>query len=217
MGHNQQGMAPGGNKVLYRERHEVCGNSPHLMPHTKWVFWDYGKGGKESAQESYWRYRAYPFWALHLSAWSHKLGESTTNWKGAKWPRWCCTFTVNSHYSGHLWDHNLLSVIARVHNSRVQENFYFKPYLQKGSHVCSFSLTPVPFSDPLLQTLWTILCSRLYSHRPGRYHKLFLYSKKGITRWRIITALFRCFLLYLKYVKESLSISSHSLWKPRNA
>ena len=53
--------------------------------------------------------------------------------------------------------------------------------------------------------------SRLYSHRPGRYQKLFLYSKKGSKRWQIITALFRCFLLHLKYVKESLSISSHSL------
>ena len=57
--------------------------------------------------------------------------------------------TVNSRYSGHPRDHDLVSVIARVRNSGVRENFYFKPYLQKGSHVCSFSLTPVSFPDPL--------------------------------------------------------------------
>ena len=41
------------------------------------------------------------------------------------------------------------SVIARVRKSGVGKMFYFKPYLQKESHVGSFSLTPVPFSDPL--------------------------------------------------------------------
>ena len=40
--------------------------------------------------------------------------------------------TVNSPYSGHPRDRNLVSVIARVRNSGMQENFYFKPYLQKG-------------------------------------------------------------------------------------
>ena len=40
--------------------------------------------------------------------------------------------TVNSRYSGHPRDRDLVSVKARVRNSRVRENFYFKPYLQKG-------------------------------------------------------------------------------------
>ena len=40
--------------------------------------------------------------------------------------------TVNSRYSGHPRDRDLVSVIARVRNSGVRENFYFKPYLQKG-------------------------------------------------------------------------------------
>ena len=55
--------------------------------------------------------------------------------------------TVNSRYSGHPRDCDLVSLIARVRNSGVRENFYFKPY----SHRCYFSLTPVPFSDPLSQ------------------------------------------------------------------
>ena len=42
------------------------------------------------------------------------------------------SFTVNSRYSGHPRDRDLVSVIARVRNSGVRENFYFKPYLQKG-------------------------------------------------------------------------------------
>ena len=40
--------------------------------------------------------------------------------------------TVNSSYSGHPRDRDLVSVIARVRNSGVRENFYFKRYLQKG-------------------------------------------------------------------------------------
>ena len=40
--------------------------------------------------------------------------------------------TVNSRYSGHPRDHDLVSVIARVRNSGVREDFYFKPNLQKG-------------------------------------------------------------------------------------
>ena len=42
------------------------------------------------------------------------------------------SFTVNSRYSGHPRDRDLVSVKARVRNSGVRENFYFKPYLQKG-------------------------------------------------------------------------------------
>ena len=42
------------------------------------------------------------------------------------------SYTVNSRYSGHPRDHDLISVIARVRNSGVRENFYHKPYLQKG-------------------------------------------------------------------------------------
>ena len=45
--------------------------------------------------------------------------------------------TVNSRYSGHPRDRDLVSVIARVRNSGVRENFYFKPYLQKGV-ICVF-------------------------------------------------------------------------------
>ena len=40
--------------------------------------------------------------------------------------------TVNARYSGHPRDRDLVSVKARVRNSGVRENFYFKPYLQKG-------------------------------------------------------------------------------------
>ena len=40
--------------------------------------------------------------------------------------------TVNSRYTGHPWHRILVSVIARVRNSGVRENFYFKPYLQEG-------------------------------------------------------------------------------------
>ena len=40
--------------------------------------------------------------------------------------------TVNSRCSGHPGDHDLVSVIGRVRNNGVRENFYFKPYLQKG-------------------------------------------------------------------------------------
>ena len=35
-------------------------------------------------------------------------------------------------FSGHRWDRDLVFVIARVRNSGVRENVYFKPYLQKG-------------------------------------------------------------------------------------
>ena len=33
--------------------------------------------------------------------------------------------TVNCRYSGYPWDHDLESVIARVRNSGMRENFYF--------------------------------------------------------------------------------------------
>ena len=39
--------------------------------------------------------------------------------------------TVNSRYSGHPRDRVLVSVIARVRNSGVRQNFYFQPYLQE--------------------------------------------------------------------------------------
>ena len=38
--------------------------------------------------------------------------------------------------SGHPRDRDLVSVIARVRNSGMRENFYFKPYLQRGGHMC---------------------------------------------------------------------------------
>ena len=46
------------------------------------------------------------------------------------WKTW--PSAVNSRYSGHPRDRDLVSVIARVRNSGVRENFYFKSYLQKG-------------------------------------------------------------------------------------
>ena len=54
----------------------------------------------------------------------HALREDTKNG--------CGETTVNSRYSGHPRDRDLVSVKARVRNSGVRENFYFKPYLQKG-------------------------------------------------------------------------------------
>ena len=77
--------------------------------------------------------------------------------------------TVNSRYSGHPRDRDLVSKIARVRNSGVRENFYFKPYLQTGSHVCSFSLTPVPFPDPLSQvkSVRTLVTNRTELNRTG--------------------------------------------------
>ena len=59
--------------------------------------------------------------------------------------------TVNSRYSGHPRDRNLVSIIARVCNSGVRETFNLNHIYRMGSHACSFSLTPVPFSDPLSQ------------------------------------------------------------------
>ena len=39
--------------------------------------------------------------------------------------------TVNSRYSGHPRNHDLVFIIARDNNNGVRENFYFKPYLEK--------------------------------------------------------------------------------------
>ena len=39
--------------------------------------------------------------------------------------------TVNSRHSGHPRDRNLVSVIARIRNNGMRENFYFKLYLQR--------------------------------------------------------------------------------------
>ena len=47
--------------------------------------------------------------------------------------------TVNSRFSGHPRDRELVSVIVRVRNCGVRENFNFKPYLQKGV-MCVFIL-----------------------------------------------------------------------------
>ena len=40
--------------------------------------------------------------------------------------------TVNSRYSGHPRNHDLVFIIARDNNNGVLENFHFKPYLEKG-------------------------------------------------------------------------------------
>ena len=53
-------------------------------------------------------------------------------------------FTVNSRYSGHPRDRDLVFVIAGCEKIFILNHIYCR-----GSHVCSFSLTPVPFSDPL--------------------------------------------------------------------
>ena len=68
--------------------------------------------------------------------------------------------TVNSRYSGHPRDHDLVSVIARVRNSGVRENFYFKPYLQKGVTGVFIFINSSTFSHPLshaksVRTLFT--------------------------------------------------------------
>ena len=43
--------------------------------------------------------------------------------------------TVNSRYSGHSRDRDLVSLIARARNSGVRENFYFKTYLQERKRI----------------------------------------------------------------------------------
>ena len=48
--------------------------------------------------------------------------------------------TVNSRYSGHPRDRDLVSVIAGCEKFFILNHIY-----RKRSHVCSFSLTPVPF------------------------------------------------------------------------
>jgi len=62
---------------------------------------------------------------------------------------------VNSSYSGHPRDRDLVSVIAGCAKIFILNDIY-----RRGSHVCSFSLIPVPFSDPLshvksVRTLFT--------------------------------------------------------------
>ena len=68
--------------------------------------------------------------------------------------------TVNSRYSGHPRDRDLVSVIARVRNSGVRENFYFKPYLQKGVTCVSIFINSSTFFRTVVaskdrQTLFT--------------------------------------------------------------
>ena len=48
------------------------------------------------------------------------------------------------------WDRVLVSVIARVRNSGVQENFYFKPYLQKGVTCVFISINSSTFFKPVV-------------------------------------------------------------------
>ena len=58
--------------------------------------------------------------------------------------------TVNSRYSGHPRDRELVSVKARVRNSGVRENFYFKPYLQKGVTCVFIFINSSTFFRPVL-------------------------------------------------------------------
>ena len=60
--------------------------------------------------------------------------------------------TVNSRYSGHPLDRDLVSVIARVRNSGVQENFYFKPYLQKGVTCVFIFINSSTFFRPVVES-----------------------------------------------------------------
>ena len=48
---------------------------------------------------------------------------------------WSGNITVNSHYSGHPRDCDLVSVIVRVRNSGVWENFNFKPMVWKWTYI----------------------------------------------------------------------------------
>ena len=57
--------------------------------------------------------------------------------------------TVNSRYRGHPRDRDLVSVIAGCEKIFILNHIY-----RRGSHVCSFWLTPVLFSDPLSQELY---------------------------------------------------------------
>ena len=63
--------------------------------------------------------------------------------------------TINSRYSGHPPDRDLVSVIAGCEKIFILNHIY-----RRGSNVCSFSSTPVPFPDPLsgvksIRTLFT--------------------------------------------------------------
>jgi len=58
--------------------------------------------------------------------------------------------TVNSRYSGHPRDRNVVSVIARVRNSGVPENFYFKPYLRMGITCVFIFINSVTFFRPVV-------------------------------------------------------------------
>ena len=65
------------------------------------------------------------------AAFPYKRLMGMCRWMGSHFHDWI-DYTVNSRYSGHPRDRDLVSVIARVLNSGVRENFCFKPYLQKG-------------------------------------------------------------------------------------
>ena len=47
-------------------------------------------------------------------------------------------------------DRGLVSVMARVRNSGVREKFYFKPYLQKGGHMCVHFINSNTFFRPVV-------------------------------------------------------------------
>ena len=77
--------------------------------------------------------------------------------------------TVKSRYSGHPRDRDLVSEKERVRNSGVWENVYFTTIFTGESHVCSFSLSPVPFSDPLsyVKSVRTLFTNRTELNRTG--------------------------------------------------
>ena len=77
--------------------------------------------------------------------------------------------TVNSDYSGHPRDHDLVSVIVGCEKIFLLSHIY-----TRGSHVCSFSLTPVLFSDSLLQvkSVRTLLKNTTELNRTGDTYPL---------------------------------------------
>ena len=77
-------------------------------------------------------------------------------------------------------DRVLVSVIARVRNSGVREIFFLNLIYRRGSHVCSFPLTQVPFSNPLFfhnqisQQVCVFLSIHCYSRIFQRFENVFL-------------------------------------------
>ena len=72
---------------------------------------------------------------------THTAQGHQDGWLSGYWP--CPTgLTVNSRYSVYTRNRDLLSVIAGWKTIFIVNHVY-----RRGSHMCSFSLIPVPFSD----------------------------------------------------------------------